>query len=409
MRAIFLAFLIVWALAFGSASGLSAQGLGGLIAGSGSGSAADAPAPAPSIEEILDRAAAKGVGVVVIDSEGNVISQPADPEAAPAPASATEGTALMALQDRGVRFRAALLERLLELPAATNEVLYILRAASPDGTLWAFGKVLGLSLLLFAVGNLVERQIYGKRLMRGTVTRRIREAPEGYLEKMPFLVFRFAGGVGGILVSMAVAYLLGTLIFGTLQDTAMQFTVTLINIGYFACRFVAVLWRMILSPFLSQYRIPALSDRDALHLHRWLWVLASFDICALLFEIWIAELGLNDDIYTLVAIVLSGAVVLFNLLLIAVQPFEKHLPRDDMAMAPFVPPADLSSYKSRNPNFQFICEVDQRNGFDRATKVTASGRLTNSKDQKDFFDDACFFQDFLPEDLDDTTRMPYDS
>ena len=97
-----------------------------------------------------------------------------------------------------------------------------------------------------------------------------------------------------------------------------------------------------------------------------------------------------------------------NLLLIAVQPFEKHLPRDDMAMAPYVPPSDLKSYRSRNPNFQFICEVDQRNGFDRATKVTATGRLTNSKDHKDFFDDACFFQKFLPEDLDDTTRMPYD-
>ena len=97
-----------------------------------------------------------------------------------------------------------------------------------------------------------------------------------------------------------------------------------------------------------------------------------------------------------------------NLLLIAVQPFEKHLPRDDMAMAPHIPPENLKSYRSRNPNFKFICEVDQRNGFDRATKVTATGRLTNSKDHKDFFDDACFFQKFLPEDLDDTTRMPYD-
>lgn len=97
-----------------------------------------------------------------------------------------------------------------------------------------------------------------------------------------------------------------------------------------------------------------------------------------------------------------------NLLLIAVQPFEAHLPAADMAMAPYIPPSDLKSYTSRNPNFQFICEVDQRSGFDRAAKVTATGRLTNKKDHKDFFDDACFFQKCLPKDLDDTTRMPYD-
>ena len=97
-----------------------------------------------------------------------------------------------------------------------------------------------------------------------------------------------------------------------------------------------------------------------------------------------------------------------NLLLIAIQPFEEHLPSADMAMAPYIPPQDLKSYTSRNPNFQIKCEVDQRSGFDRATKVTATGRLTNKTDHKQFFDDICFFQKFLPEDLDDTTRMPYD-
>ena len=97
-----------------------------------------------------------------------------------------------------------------------------------------------------------------------------------------------------------------------------------------------------------------------------------------------------------------------NLLLIAIQPFEEHLTSADMAMAPYITTQDLKSYTSRNPNFQIICEVDQRSGFDRATKVTATGRLTNKTDHKQFFDDICFFQKFLPEDLDDTTRMPYD-
>ncbi|MGJ8555448.1 MAG: mechanosensitive ion channel family protein, partial [Sulfitobacter geojensis] len=248
------------------------------------------------IEEIMRQAAENGVGVVVIDREGNLL-QP-DPPTLPAQAEGTqEGSTLMALQDSTVRFRAALLDRMLQLPAAFNEVLYVLRAASPDGSLMAFGKALAYSLLLFAAGVLFEREIYGKRLMRNIIVRRVRENPEGFAEKMPFLVLRFIVGVGGILVSMAVAYVIGAIVFGTLEDTAIQFTVTLINVGYFTCRLVAGLWRMILSPYLSQYRIPALSDRDANRLHRWLWTLAVFEICAILFGAWIAELGLNYDVY----------------------------------------------------------------------------------------------------------------
>jgi len=136
---------------------------------------------------------------------------------------------------------------------------------------------------------------------------------------MPFLVFRFCASVGGILVSMAVAYVLGSILFGGLEDSAMQFTVTLINIGYFSARVAAALWRMILSPFLPQYRIPALADRDARKLHRWLWIVALFDICAILFGIWIGELGLNYDVYAFFASGLSALVVLVNILLVLVN------------------------------------------------------------------------------------------
>ena len=77
------------------------------------------------IEEIMRQAAENGVGVVVIDREGNLL-QP-DPPALPAQAEGTqEGSTLMALQDSTVRFRAALLDRMLQLPAAFNEVLYVI-------------------------------------------------------------------------------------------------------------------------------------------------------------------------------------------------------------------------------------------------------------------------------------------
>ena len=274
------------------------------------------------IDDILRRAADSGVSVVIIDGAGKVIAQPAEEpaqtEAAETPVDA-EGSNLMRAQDQAVRFRSALVEKLLQLPDSFNEVLFILRAASPDGTLTAYGKALLYSLLLFGVGVFLEREVYGKRMMKRFITSRIRTDPRGYSEKMPFLVVRFIAGVGGILFSMLVAYIIGVTIFGPMDDTAMQYTVTLINVGYFACRFVAVLWRMILSPYLSQYRIPALNDRDANRLHRWLWVLATFDICAILFGAWIAELGLNYEVFAFISSLLSAVIVLLNIIMVLVN------------------------------------------------------------------------------------------
>ena len=257
--------------------------------------------------------------MIVIDTEGNVLTQSIGSGSLSEEQVEDEHSIVMQAQERANDFRDALTERLLQLPVAFQEVLYILRAASPDGTIMDFVNALGISLMLFAAGALFEAEIFGKRIAKRFVVARIRENPQGYAEKMPFLVFRFALGVVGILVSMIVAYVLGTILFGTLEDTAMQFTVTLINIGYFACRFAAGLWRMILSPFLPQYRIPALCDRDAKRLHRWMWALASLDIIAILFGVWIAELGLNYDVYAFLASMMSAVIVLLNILLVVVN------------------------------------------------------------------------------------------
>ena len=272
-----------------------------------------------NIEEIMRQAKESGVGVVVIDSDGNLRSQQTVAEPSAEEAAEPEHSALMETQHRAVKFRSALVTRLLQLPDAFNEVVYILRAASPDGTIWAFGKALLISLLMLSAGVAVEREIFGKRIAKRFVTSRIQDHPQGYSEKMPFLIYRFIMGVVGILVSMAVAYVIGFAIFGSLPDTAMQFTVTLINVGYFSCRFVAGLWRMILSPYLTQYRIPFLNDRDANRLHRWLWMLATFDICAILFGLWIGELGLNYDVYAFLASMLSAVIVLMNILMVLIN------------------------------------------------------------------------------------------
>ena len=302
-------------LLFGAAALLNAQGLTGLLGGTATESQSDDDS---DIDAIMKSAAENGVSVIVIDSDGTVLTQPGD-DASPEPPMVNNGSALLRMQTQAAEFRAALFERLINLPAAFGEVAFILRASSPDGTIMAFVWAFLTSIGLFAVGMLFQREVYGKRIVKNFVISRIKENPVGYREKMPFLVFRFVMGVIGILVSMAVAYLLGAIIFGPLEDTAMQFTVTLINIGYFSCMCVAAVWRMILSPYLSQYRIPLFNDREAKRLHWWLTLTLGVGIAAILFGMWIGELGLNYEVYAFIASLLSFCVMLLNMTMIAVN------------------------------------------------------------------------------------------
>ncbi len=288
--------------------GVAAQGLGAFL-----GPAESSASDETNIDEIMKSAADNGVGVIVIDREGTVLSQSAAQSAA---GEAGDSVGLMEMQSAAVDFRAALVERLVNLPQAFEEVATILRKASPDGTIMAFVWALIYSLILFGAGMIFEKEIYGKRVAKSWVVSRVLENPQGYREKIPFLLFRFFMGVVGTLVSIAVAYILGSLIFGQLTDPSLQFTATLINIGYFSCRVVAGIWRMILSPYLPQYRIPLIEDQAAKRLHWWLSTVVNIGICAILFGNWISILGLNYEVYAFLSSLLSFSVMLLNIIMI---------------------------------------------------------------------------------------------
>lgn len=291
----------------------NAQGLSSLVPSATTSTEEDTS----DVTEIIRSAAENGVSIIVIDSDGNILSQ--GNEAASENADDeqfADGSELMKMSDSAAEFRSALVAQFLALPSAFNEVVYILRAASPDGTIMAYFIALVSSLLLFGVGMLFERYIFGQRIARQYVVARIQENPQGYVGKMPFLVFRFFMGVTGTLVSMAVAYILGYIIFGPLDDSALQFTVALINIGYFSIRVVTGLWRMILSPFLAQYRIPLFSDQDAKKLYSWLVAATVIGASAILLGLWIGELGLNYDVYAFFSSLLSFVVMMTNIALV---------------------------------------------------------------------------------------------
>lgn len=213
-----------------------------------------------SFADLMRKAAESGVQVIVVDTHGAPLSQPVvDPDAP----NGDGMSGLMKAQVSAVEFRERLVKRLKSLPSALDEVNFILKANSPTGELRAYIEALFWSMVLFGIGYIVEKQIYAKRFLLRYFELRMKDDPVGYTEKLPFLVSRFFLRAIGVLITMAVAYVLGVTFFDPLDTSAMQFTVTLINIAYAGCRIVTLLWRMVLAPYACQYRISQFSNKHA--------------------------------------------------------------------------------------------------------------------------------------------------
>ncbi|WP_435660102.1 mechanosensitive ion channel family protein [Leisingera caerulea] len=279
-------------------------------------------ASADALSKAIEQAAESGVSVVVVDSSGQLLNAPpaAEPEAGhPASDAMEEPSILMKAQSRVGAFRAELNSRLEALPYSIFEMQYILRQTSPDGRIMTYVEVMGWSVLFLLIGRWLSTEIYGKRFAKRFVVARIRETPQGYQEKMPFLVFRFLMGIGATVFAMVFAALISYLIFGASGDPSIEFTVTAVYTAFFLARTVSDLWRMVLSPFLAQYRIPVFSDRDAKRLYIWASLLATYDISTTLFATWVGDFGLNYNVYALVYGVLALVGTLGNLLMVLVN------------------------------------------------------------------------------------------
>lgn len=281
-------------------------------------------AGADVLSQAIEQAAASGVNVVVVDSNGQLLSTPPPPATSAENEAAAGGqmekpSMLMKGQSQVGAFRAELSSRLEALPYSVFEMQYILRQTSPDGRIMTYVEVLGWSVLFLLIGRWLSVEIYGKRIAKRIVVARIREQPEGYQEKMPFLIFRFFMGLGATVFAMVFAALASYLIFGASGDASIEFTAVAIYTAYFLARTVSDLWRMVLSPFLAQYRIPVFSDRDAKRLYVWASLLATYDISAVLFATWVGDFGLNYNVYALVYGVLALVGTLGNLLMVLVN------------------------------------------------------------------------------------------
>ncbi len=314
--------LALWMLALSLAvAPIAAQAQSILSLGGSSGTPASDEAATGGMAEALKQAAEAGVSVVVVDEAGNLVGtaagqRPATDEPAPEHAMMEGASALMKAQAEVESFRKTLRQRLDALPNSLNEVRFILRATSPDGRIMTYVEVLLWNMLFMFAGYLFARFIYGPKIAGRFVMPRVKESPKGYIEKMPFLVFRFSAGVVGSLCVLLIALILGTLLARFPDDLSVQFTVTAIFATFFISRTVSDLWRMILSPFLGQYRMPHFSDRDARRLYRWATVLITFNVASIVFSTWIADFGLNYNVYALLHGALTLVATLANIIML---------------------------------------------------------------------------------------------
>ncbi|MEW2919240.1 mechanosensitive ion channel family protein [Ruegeria sp. ANG10] len=309
--------LILWAFAAAFVKGASAQVP--LIPGYTSESEAETGADG-DLAAAIKAATEAGASVIVIDSAGQVVSsggqQGDEASAEDASGPMGDGSQLMKAQERFSKFRESMQSRLEALPYSIFEVQYVLRQTSPDGRIQTYVEVLVWNILFLLLGRWLSTEIYGKRMAKKLVVARSKENPQGYREKMPFLVFRFFMGIGGTIFAMLMALIVGYLFFGEAEDISIQFTVTAIFTAFFLSRTISDLWRMVLSPYLSQYRLPPFSDRDAKRLYFWASALATYDISVVLFATWVADFGLNYNVYALVYGGLTMLGALGNLLMI---------------------------------------------------------------------------------------------
>jgi len=286
----------------------------------GGGSTSD-DGSASDLANAIREAAELGVSVIVVDAQGNLVGTGAaegadeaeveDPMASASP--------LMKTQSEVQAFDRRFDERLETLPNSIAEVAFILRATSPDGRVMTYVETLGFLVLFLLVARVFIRRVYGPHIAAKFVIPLIQDAPDGYREKMPFLVFRFFAGVVGTLICIIIAFILSMIFLPHLDNSSIQFTVTAILTAFAAARTASNLWRMILSPYLDQYRIPSFTARDAKRLYFWASALASYNIVAILFSTWIKDFGLNYNVYALLYGFLTLVGIVGNILMILVN------------------------------------------------------------------------------------------
>ncbi len=196
-----------------------------------------------------------------------------------------------------IPFYAQNFQRALADQSPTDEASYFLGVLIFVAFLLAIGRA---ALILWGI-------YVGLPLMR-----RIQKPnPVGIIDKLPLLAARVALSVGGITISLAVALAVGSGFYQ--EDEATIRTVISIMVAYTMVQLIDVVWRMALSPYLPNYRIPALSDKEARKLYRWVAIGALVGVTTTTFHTWLSDMNAREEV---VGVTIIGSTMLSVILIL---------------------------------------------------------------------------------------------
>ena len=209
-------------------------------------------------------------------------------------------------------------EILRHMPQVVPDILSHLRAKSPTGEARYFPSLLGWTLLFFAIAYLIEWQIYGVRLCGPWFVSLQKPHPDGLVEKLPILALRATIGMVGILLSLVMVSMMIAGYLDTSSDITQK-TLIVIMLSVAAARTSAIIWRMVLSPYLPNYRIPCLDDRESRKLFGWLWSTIAVSIGLLAFCYWLEDIGAKLLTHNAVTLVATAIMVIVNIAMVVVN------------------------------------------------------------------------------------------
>ena len=225
---------------------------------------------------------------------------------------------LSATQFSLAQFRSGIIKLLNESPRLLSDLGAAMSEVSPTDSPLYFGGILLWIFGFFVIAYVLERQVYGRRMVGPWFIRLQVENPRGIAEKLPILALRAVLGLVGILISLVIVGFLTVTILD-LGDPATQKTVLVVVPAIAIARISAIIWRMVLSPYLSNYRIPTLSDGCARKLFNWLWITVTVSLLLIAFTYWVDDLGAQQTPYALVTFLAAIIIMVINVAMISRQ------------------------------------------------------------------------------------------
>lgn len=227
-----------------------------------------------------------------------------------------EQSAISATQESVNIFRQKLRRFMSAAPDYLGNIGETLDGQSPTGSWTYFLGVFVFVAFLLAIGR--AGATLGGVYIALPVMRRIQKPnPQGMVEKLPVLAARVGLQLGLMVLALAIVVAVGSGFYVDHEPTIK--TVVAVIGAWVIGQVIDVCWRMSISPFLPLYRIPRMTDTEAVRLYRWVTVGAWFGVISITYYTWLEEMGASEETVglsimgsTLISVILAALLIRYN-------------------------------------------------------------------------------------------------